>query len=226
MASSFKSLRTSLAQNREKKGRLEEQLRVERQAVRRHESDIEKNKDFTYTVDEQVIDTEKTEPGYYNTVCTRCNMTCHENCPFNNDQRKQCPAMDNNGYCKMCFQNCHWSVHRNQPFVYVIRINTVTKTADDFKNRYEEGMQKKAEAEILVTSISKKLEQVNDEIDAAEKKLVILFTNLNLLKLSSSVIFHCKYLSHRRYGFFSDYFMWLLFTCACVEGHIYVGCHL
>ena len=70
MASSFKSLRTSLAQNREKKGRLEEQLRVEREAVRRHESDIEKNKDFTYTVDEQVIDTEPTEPGFYTTNCT------------------------------------------------------------------------------------------------------------------------------------------------------------
>ena len=32
--------------------------------------------------------------------------------------------------------------------------------------------------------------------------------------------------SHRGYGIFSDYPMMLLFTCACVEGHIRVGRHL
>ena len=32
--------------------------------------------------------------------------------------------------------------------------------------------------------------------------------------------------THRGYGIFSDYFILLLFTCACVEGHIHVGRHL
>ena len=34
--------------------------------------------------------------------------------------------------------------------------------------------------------------------------------------------------AHRGYGLFSfsDYFMMRLFTCACIEGHFHVGCHL
>ena len=41
-----------------------------------------------------------------------------------------------------------------------------------------------------------------------------------------SVKSHGVHGSHRGYGIFSDYFMMLLFTCACVEGHIRVGRHL
>ena len=173
MATSLKSLRTSLAQNREKKGRLEEQLRVEREAVRRHESDIEKNRDFTYTVDEQFIKKEPTKPGQYVVNCITCNMTCYENWPFPNDEdKRKCPAMDNNGYCKVCPIKCRWDMHRNQSYVYVVKTHTVTKPSLDLKRKYEEAMQKKAEAEILVARRINELEKVNSEICAAERKLV------------------------------------------------------
>ena len=103
-------------------------------------------------------------------------MTCHEHCPFTNDQRKQCSFTFGYGpdgeYCKICPQNCHWSMHKNVPYVYVIRINTVTKTAEDVKRKYEDATQRKAEAEILVASRIKELEKVNSEIYAAERKLV------------------------------------------------------
>ena len=173
MASSLKSLRTSLVQNREKKGRLEEQIRVEGESVRHYESDIDKNKNFTYTVDEQFIETEPTKPGQYTVNCITCSMTCHENWTFPNDEdKRKCPAMDNNGYCKVCPMKCRWDVHRNMSFVYVVKTHTVTKTAHDLKRRYEEAMQNKAEAEILVARRIKELEKVNNEIYAAERKLV------------------------------------------------------
>ena len=176
MTSTLKSLRTSLAQKREKKGRLEEELKVVRLWLRNHESDIEKNKNFTYTVDEQVIDTKPTEPGFFESHCGPCNLVCHNKCPFNNDQRKQSWNFDygpDGEYCKVCPQHCHWSKHKNVAYSYVIRITTVTKTAEDVKRRYEEATQRKAESEILVASISKKLEKVNNEIFSADRKLVI-----------------------------------------------------
>ena len=171
MASHLKSLRTLLAQNREKKGRLQEQLEAEQELVRRCESDIEKNKHFTYTVDEQVIETEPTEPGFCTVNCIICNMTCHENWPDDEDRRK-CPAMDINGYCKICPQNCYWATHKNQPYVYVIRTHHVTKTAGDIKRKYEDAMHMKAKTEVEIASISYKLEKVDNEICAAERKLV------------------------------------------------------
>ena len=67
-----------------------EQLRVEHQTLDHHQSDIDKNRNFTYTVDEQVIETEPTNPGQYTTNCITCNMTCHENCAYANDHEKVC----------------------------------------------------------------------------------------------------------------------------------------
>ena len=176
MASALECLRTSLARNRDKKVGLEEQLRLELELVRRHESDIEKYKHYTYTVEEQVVEIEETEPGVYMTNCITCNMTCHGNCcPLTDHHLDQCPAMDDNGCCKMCPMNCHWSMHKNQPFVYVVQSYTVTKTSDELKRRYEDAMQKKAEAETVVASRSKELEKVNNEIKADETKLVGCF---------------------------------------------------
>ena len=57
---------------------------------------------------------------------------------------------------------------------------------------------------------------------------------MNMKKIGPKIRTHPKFyyvdpplaVAHHRYGFFSDYFMMLLFTCACIEGHIRVGGHL
>ena len=106
---------------------------------------MDRNKNFTYLVEEQVIETEPTEPGFYTTNCITCNRTCHENCTV--DQLEQCPAMDRNGLCKVCPKNCHWSAHKNQPYVYVIRSHRTEKIVEALKRRYEEAKQRKTAAE-------------------------------------------------------------------------------
>ena len=65
-----------------------EQLRVEHMTLDHHQSDIDKNRNFTYYVDEQVMVTEQTSPGQYVTNCVTCNMTCHEHCIYPNDEDK------------------------------------------------------------------------------------------------------------------------------------------
>ena len=75
------------------------QLRTEHQVLDHHQSDIDKHRNFTYTVDEQLIAAKPTEPGQYTTNCVTCNMTCHEHCAFANDDEKiNCSAMTDK-YC-------------------------------------------------------------------------------------------------------------------------------
>ena len=131
-----------------------EQLRTEYQVLDHHQADIDKNRNFTYTVVEQSIETKPTEEGQYTTNCINCNRTCHEHCMIPKDENKaRCWAMGGGKkkeYCRICSQHCHWSIHRNLPYVYVIVTKTVLKTAEDLKRKYEEAEGKKLTAEQLV----------------------------------------------------------------------------
>ena len=62
--------------------------------------------------------------------------------------------------CRICPQHCSWRMHKNQPYVYVIKIRTVTKTADDLKKKYEEAANKKLTAEQLVQKIQEEFDDV------------------------------------------------------------------
>ena len=172
MTSAVKHLKASIAENQGKKEKLEHQ-------VRQMENDVKRNMDFTYTVNEPVIEPELTKPGQYTTNCITCNMTCHENCPYANDRDKsKCRVMDRNGYCKVCPPKCHWSMHRNQPHIYTIKMHTVTTTADDLKEYERRKLKFKP---LLIERWKRELEQVNREIEADKKNLVGQFTFLKLL---------------------------------------------
>lgn len=67
---------------------------------------INENKDFEYTVEEnKVVKVDISGQGIYTTTCLVCNNTCHNNCAFANGADKaRCIAMSPIGSCKICPQ--------------------------------------------------------------------------------------------------------------------------
>ena len=103
-----------------------EQLSKEVEILKRHQADLDKNKNFTYEMNEETIEVEPTEPGQYTTNCMKCNMTCHEYCSIPDDEDKSgCWAMVND-HCNICAESCHWSMHKNQPYIYIIKSKKVS----------------------------------------------------------------------------------------------------
>jgi hypothetical protein len=144
-----------------------EQLRVEQRVLREHQSDIDKNKNFKYTVEEDECDIEPIDPGIYTTNCMVCKFTCHLNCAYKDDSDKQyCCAM-RNGDCTVCPTKCHWTKHKNLPYVCKMKRVTVTKTAADLKARYEEAKGKKMTAEQIIAACE-------DEFCDIQLKVVVL----------------------------------------------------
>ena len=144
-------------------------LYSERKAVK----NLNIHRNFTYTYDEGTTEVEPTKPGQYTTNCVKCHMTCHDNCPYYDDNDKsKCRVMDKTGRCEICPQKCHWTKHQNQPYIYVDRTIRATKTADDLKRKYEEKL---TEAENKIDHCKKALEKVNNEIDGCENELVSNF---------------------------------------------------
>ncbi|XP_071539262.1 uncharacterized protein [Panulirus ornatus] len=142
-----------------------EKLQTEVQVLKIHQADIDKNKAFTYTVDEEITEMVTIPAGQYITNCLQCNRTCHENCAIREDENKSGCWAIRNDYCCICPSKCHWSVHKNFPKKYVVKIVTVTKTADDLKKRYQEATEKKLSAENLII-------KVQDEFEAVQLKVL------------------------------------------------------
>ncbi|KAG7167686.1 uncharacterized protein LOC121868068 [Homarus americanus] len=130
-----------------------EVFKKELEIVKQHEADIDKNKNFTYTVDEEVYETFPIPHDQYITNCLKCYRTCHEVCGIKDDNMKShCWAITNDN-CRICPNKCHWSMHRNFPYKYVLQVKTVEKTAKELKERYENAMKNKLTAEELVLKI-------------------------------------------------------------------------
>nr|XP_053648736.1 LOW QUALITY PROTEIN: uncharacterized protein LOC128699919 [Cherax quadricarinatus] len=142
-----------------------ETLKKEAEIVRIHQVDIDKNKNFTYTVQEEVFVAVPVPRGHYVTNCQQCNRTCHALCSRSQDEMKYKCMVMSEGKCTVCPQNCHWSVHKNFPMKYVPQTVTVTKTATDLREHYEKAKQEKLSAENLIAKIQ-------DEFKAVQLKVL------------------------------------------------------
>ena len=147
-----------------------EQLRTEVQVVLDHESDIARNQDFTYKVNEEVIVKHDLEPNIYVTNCLICNMTCHKPCALSNDDDKhRCSAMDSSGIknakCRVCIKGCHWKQHKNMQYYFTTETKAVVKTSYELKQRYQDANGKVQSAQQLVDGIV-------DEFEAVQVKVI------------------------------------------------------
>ena len=143
-----------------------EEMRQEENVLKQRETEIATNKSFTYTV-------EVTKPyeenlrgsGRHTTTCLRCNYTCHEDCAFADDRDKEgCCAIGSNGNCTVCTLHCHWSEHRNLPYIIRYRKETETRTSDDLKKKYETAVSGKTKVQGMIEQLEEYLVKVHTTV--------------------------------------------------------------
>ena len=138
-------------------GKLSE-LQQEEKIFNQHKTDIEANKDFTYTVEATEYEEVPTKKGVYATHCTRCNFTCHYPCKCNKDKHN-CRMMKNER-CTVCRRRCHHSKHTSVKFYYEIVIKKVNRTYEDTKARYDDATSKLSDSERVLHGLENELSQV------------------------------------------------------------------
>ena len=142
-----------------------EQLRKEVEVVEQHKADLARNKNFTYTVEEDTIVKHELDKGTYVTNCLTCNYTCHYPCGIPNDGEKyHCAAMDNGGQpnakCTVCPKECEWKQHVNMRYRFTIERKEVTKTSEDLKRRYQDASGKVKTANQIIDDMVDEFEAV------------------------------------------------------------------
>ena len=139
-------------------GKIEE-MRQEENILTQREAEIETNKSFIYTV-------EVTKPyqedlrgtGRHTTTCLCCNFTCHENCSIPDDDKKMgCWAMESNGNCRICTQHCHWSEHKNLPYIIRYKNEIEKRTSEDLKKKYEMALSGKTKVQGMIKQLQEHL---------------------------------------------------------------------
>ena len=143
-----------------------EELRQTKEVVKRHEADIERNKQFeiTSTIDEP--HKIKLDEGKYTTNCLKCNFTCHYPCKIpNNDDKQYCAAMaEGKENCEVCTGKCHWTQHVNDQYRVEWVTREVKQTFDDLKKKYYDAKSGKSKYESVVAGLERDLYQKGEEL--------------------------------------------------------------
>ncbi|XP_052212529.1 uncharacterized protein LOC127831592 [Dreissena polymorpha] len=131
-----------------------------------NQSIIKANKDFTYTTKKTQQKKSELPKGQHVTNCTPCTFTCHVNCSYpDNAQKRNCCAMDPNGYCTMCPDKCFWDKHANTPYIFTYEIIEETKTYSEMKEKYEKASGQLLTQEQLLDTMRQELEDMAETIE-------------------------------------------------------------
>ena len=73
--------------------------------------DLNDSKNFTKIIKVPSVKKIAKEPNYYATTCIICTKTCHSTCTIaDDDNKKFCAAMDDNGFYEYSPKKCRWIV--------------------------------------------------------------------------------------------------------------------
>ena len=145
-------------------GKIDE-LRQEERVMKQHEADIAANKDFKYKVTKESQRKITLDTGQFVTNCLVCNFTCHFPCYIpKSEDKNHCAAMDGEGDCKVCPNNCKWSSHYNNEYRFEIYQVEEERTSQDLMKRYHEAEKGKAEKSTMIQQLDRELRAIQREV--------------------------------------------------------------
>lgn len=151
--------------------------------------DIKDSENFTKVI--KVPSTEKIDlpQGRHTTTCLICNLTCHKNCYYaNNEDKKHCCAMDGNGNCRRCEKNCIWSQHVNTP--YIIQSCMIEKkiTLDELKQKYDDSQNKIFNKKKMLDNIMDNILSLNNICIETQEEITKCINKLKKIALNKDIL--------------------------------------
>lgn len=147
-------------------------LNKEAKILKEYEEDVDRNKTFTFEVEEDVFEIVNLEWNRSMTNCLTCKRTCCKDCfVLLTPALYMCHAMAWNGTCKICPRKCKLTEHKSCSFMFDVKRRKSQRTVDEIRVRYEKAQEKKLSAQHLI-------DRIKIEFDSVQK---------NILKMADSV---------------------------------------
>ncbi|XP_047224625.1 uncharacterized protein LOC124870144 [Girardinichthys multiradiatus] len=141
-------------------------IRETNEKLQEHEAEIRKNEDFEFHVTlKKVEQVDISHTGQYITNCLQCYVTCHYPCGIpNDDGKRRCDAMGQDGYCTVCPGKCFWNVHSNQSFKLEYLEIHEKRTVKELKEKYEKACGQKVTLEELIKNLLSDYKSMQDDV--------------------------------------------------------------
>ena len=143
-------------------------------------------------------------------TCLVCNYSCHDPCNCKNEEMYNCTVMIGDKYnkrCNVCKGKCHWSVHKNIPYIIVqeeveetVIYEDLKKKYYDSKNEFEIKIKLIQEAKKELIEIYKKCLYIQDLITKIINRLNEIALNKNVFAISDEDI-EMLFDYPKRYGY-------------------------
>ena len=160
------------------------ELKKETKILKEHEKDIIDNQNFEYEVDETRQVRTELPIGQHTTNCLHCHVTCHQNCVYaNDDEKRQCCAMDGNGNCTQCANNCSWKQHANTPYIFSYETHKVKKTYEEKRKMYQKAGEGKVTHEQVIKGMTEEIAGLSDDIGAMMEQVNDCTNTLKVIAL-------------------------------------------
>ena len=150
--------------------------------------DLNDSKNFTKTIMQPTIVKVPKEPNYYATTCLTCTKTCHKHCCIkDDDNKKNCSSMNEDGYCQFCPNKCFWDCHKNRDYIIEDRMEPKTITLEDLKKRYNYSKGQLSVKKQLFLGAKEELINLNLECLNTEEDMIKSINLLHEIALNKSV---------------------------------------
>ena len=91
-------------------------------------------------------------------------------------------------------RKCHWSEHKNRPYLIEYKTETETRTVEDLKKKYHRAVKEKATSEKMMKSIEESLQKVHEEVLTMIKKAQQSLRRLDEIALKPNPLTQVDYL--------------------------------
>lgn len=160
-----------------------DELRKQIQIFQMHDDDIRNNKDFEYETEETKQVLEDLSPGHHVTNCLPCNVTCHADCAYaDNDDKRKCCVMSND-FCTVCFGKCEWNLHRNAKVIIKYEVVNVKRTYMAMKDKYESARGLKLTYENYIEELSNDVNYIFENVQLMMNEMKACKEKLNKIAL-------------------------------------------
>ncbi|XP_071164334.1 uncharacterized protein [Mytilus edulis] len=169
-------------------------IEQEKEILRRHEREIEANKNFMYEVDEIHMRKIDLSAGTYVTNCLTCNRTCHFPCRIPEDRNKMHCAAMNDGHCTVCPEKCFWDIHRNNDFRFETYSVKVKSSYEELKRKYLLARIGKERQTSVVDSVKLAFKQLYKKVQKMMNDVRCYINKLNEIALRPNPLSDVDYI--------------------------------
>ncbi|KAK7163619.1 hypothetical protein R3I93_007617 [Phoxinus phoxinus] len=144
-----------------------------KQCLENESDSMKQNEDFEQEVD--VMKAIRTPVNCFTMNCNTCFFTCHSNCFLPAEDSVQTCAVMEAGHCIICPENCHYSAHSKENFMWTYETKKEKKTIKELKENFM-----KAKGKFMDST--QMLDELNEQLCGIEEKLK------KLIRLSSDCL--------------------------------------